>query len=478
MNPAESAETAAMSLERAVFEPHLMGIPVELRLEILRNALIFDRNRVDTYSSAQLEQQDLLALARDPFELRERFHPGPCARTQNNFFRQDGLQRRTEYQPSAQVLRVCKQLRAEGEEVLYKENFFIGIHNSVFTVAPFQPLGFLPGLRCWRPNQTQRPMPEPLVRLNLRYPGLNVADGWFLLPACALHDLALSLHRRTIFMAGAAGVDFRLHITFVQNRNLLRMFHVGDSIELKTLLQSELVDWIGTEVRGNLRTGFWTPNAQDRATGLVSPIQNMELEPAQQKRYVDQAKEDFKQAYNKQRLGDLKSAMNEYLRIRENLWAVARDCPELYHVTSQANLETKFRQMLSIFSWIVFHIARSQTLQPPEWRLLFAHRALTLPALVDESEWKVRCHILAAGILETQQGLSRLRNLHLIRAFSELQPAADSAVTQQMFRFKKMVFTRQQDRNELQEVMISTRKELQKELETRYGVEMEARTDF
>ncbi|KIW64530.1 hypothetical protein PV04_09457 [Phialophora macrospora] len=110
------------------------------------------------------------------------------------------------------------------------------------------------------------------------------------------------------------------------------------------------------------------------------------------------------------------------------------------------------------------------TSQP--WRVLFAHRALTLPGYVPLTEWEMRIHVLVAGILRSMPDMRYLRAHHLVKAGALLELKDENPMSQQLCELKPMVASKTSDEPALKDIMVSLQKGLKKEIEKQFGVEM------
>ncbi len=424
MNPMQQPDP--MTLAIPVKPPaSLMTIEPEVRLEILRNLLLLERNQAVTYTSHSLYLDDFAVQANDPYSGRDKYAPGQWhPGVAGDHYLQSGLQRGIKYHPQLQVFRVCKKLRAEGEDVFYKENPYIGVHDApVAFLNKLRRVGI--GYRQWKGTSgCDRLMPQPVLQIDFGPSRLDFRpDRWLLFPPSDLRRLALTLYNTDLFDMPPMSYLQRMHLRISPGTRLLKAFGERDFVGVRDLLSNDLVNWIGCALLGSLFDGMRTPSFKDRGfqtsglfripgqvptSGLLhSPIQVERLDS-----HIRQLRDEFTAAYALHQMKGWSAALDDYLDVRDKIWFVATDCPNL-HVPSRVTPTTKEHHLLCILSWILFHIASAPVnIVSQQWRVLFAHRALTLPSYVPTSEWKARIHVLAAGLMLSIAGANAFINHH------------------------------------------------------------------
>jgi hypothetical protein len=452
----------------------LTTIEPEVRLEILRHLLLLERNQVVTYRSARLFDHEFISLARDPYASGETLHPGWHTTVANDNFLQTGLQRKIDYRPQVQILRVCKQLRDEGEDIFYSENHYIGIHGAPDDlIKKLRRLGV--GPRRWT-GTGERLLPQPVLQIDFRPEQLDFRpDRWLLFPPSDLRRVSLALYLRDVFEPPNMADSQRMHLRIFPGIRLLKAFGQEDIAGVKELLQNDLIDWIGHEMTGCLADGMRTRSWRDSSVDL-GPSFRVHAYPSftNMPLHIRQIRDDFESAYALHTRESLPAAMQVYLDVRDRIWFVAKNCAVLswpfWCRTGNPSVQCR---ILCMLSWILFHIASGpSSMVSRQWRVLFAHRALTLPSYVPLTEWKLRIHVLVAGMLTSFPGLRNLRVHHLVRAGALLELKDENPVSQQLCELNTMVTTKDSDALSLEDIMVLIQQGLKNEMEKKYGVEV------
>ena len=384
---------------------------------------------------------------------------------ENDTLLRTGLQRTIHYQPDVQILRICKKLKAEGEDIFYNENHFIGVHEAPDDlINNLRRLGIT--FRRWR-GACDRLMAPPVLQIDFRPAPLNFRpDRWLLFPPSELRRLALTLYNHNVFFPPSMTYFQRLHLRITPGLRLLKAFGQKEIGGVKDILQTHLIDWVGNELKGCLADGMRTFSWKDRSQGRAS---SFGIDPYPKApimtRSVRHVRDLFEEAYNLHAAEGLPAALQDYLDLRDKIWLVARKSPML-RLFSSVVPPTENHHLMCMFSWILFLIASSPG--PQKWRVLFAQRALTLPSYVAATEWKVRIHVLVAGILQSLPGLRTLRVHHLVRAGALLNVPDESLLSQQLCGLQAMVTGKTSTESGVEEVMVLLQKGLKQELERKY----------
>ena len=456
--------------------PSLMTIEPEVRLEILRNLLLLERCQTVVYTSAPVSDASFTTVARKPYDNVNKYAPGRWWSTiedGNDTFLQTGLEREIKYRPSLQILRVCSKLKAEGEDILYKENHYIGIHDAPNDlINKLRRIGI--GYRRWR-GACDRLMPQPVLQIDFRPSQTDFrADRWLLLPPSDLGRLGTALYNSDIFTYPTMLYYQRMQIRILPGIRLLHAFGCKETGAVRDLIDKDFVDWIGTPMRGNLVEGMSSFSCRDRehGKGLIGPSLSPDLRNA---RHVQTLKADFDEAYEIHSNQSIGPALQAYLDVRDKIWFVARNCTKL-SFPAQVLCTTPEYQLLAMLSWILYQIAAlpiELSIVAKQWRVLFAHRALTLPSYVAATEWKVRISVLVAGILRAFPGLRLLRIHHMMRAGSLLELANDNPLCQQLCGLQTMITNRTwAAQTGVLETMGMIEAGLKAEMERKFGGEM------
>ncbi|OCT45329.1 hypothetical protein CLCR_05711 [Cladophialophora carrionii] len=474
LSPVAAAPGTIVEAAPASMRPpaSLLTIEPEVRLEILRHLLLLERNQVVTCKPSYLSEVDFDVLAKHPYAVQDRFTPGQWhSAVTKDYFLQSGLQREFHYRPQLQILRVCKRLKEEGEDVFHNENHYISVHGAPDDlINKLRRLGVCP--QRWR-GACERLMPQIVLTIDFRPTQPGSRPDRLLFPPSNLRRLSLALYSSNLFEAPNMTESQRMHIRIYPSIHLLKAFRQKELAGVKDLLQNDLVDWIGTECTGCLANGIQTLSQSDRSVGEASSS-TLARYPSVEKMslHMRQMRDDFEKAYALHLSQGLPAAMQDYLDLRDRIWFVARNCPNLATPSLCKPVTVEWR-LLCMLSWILFHIASVPSIMTSRhWRVLFAQRALTLPSYVPRTEWKVRVHLLTAGILRSFRDLQYSRFHHLARAGSLLE-SGDARPWNQVLRGLTTVkFDRTLDESGWEMIRAELQKGLKKEMEKQYGKAM------
>lgn len=436
-------------MEPAATKPraHLLNLETEVRLEILRHLLVLERSREVTYCSPFLTDDQLTSRATQPFPHLRDEHVASVERHMRKGKPREGIVERMNasirramddditqdtalhtafqqvvtYQPSLQILQVCKQLRGEAEYVILKENNFIGILGGSRTVVAELKKAGIGYLLSRRFDWTNPSTFEPALQITFTdqpYEPLEM----ILVPTSELRQVGLAIHvargleHRSHLHPTGDTWDNSIYLRLAAEEHLPRAFSCQDLESVGRLVQENLLRWIGDEIRIWDHTAVDGPDRSSSLGGELAtfcdPLRAMDRDQKRCRR-VQWLRDTFKQTLATLADGDAVSAHQGFLKVKQHACCIIRHSRASTWV--EPDPVTKIC-LLPILSWTLYQLAMTPahiSQLTPEWRVLFTQRALAYPAYTPQAEWTMRLNLLAAKLLGPFPALDEVRVSHL-----------------------------------------------------------------
>jgi hypothetical protein len=429
--------------------PNLLNIPGEIRIEILRNLLLLERNGRVVSRAGEMTDRQWTRAAGAPLVYADQ------SLNRDSLLKR-GLQFVIQYdKPCVQILRVNRQLWVEGHPIFHQENHYVGLlkrkHRqngsgedgeclcrdcSLWEDPSFREIGadFWPRY-SWNRKRTKFPLALQILLAergdatfqNLRGP---VSGKMLLIPVRDLDYLGLHLVRWDL------AETRKIHLLISSGDILRRALHHRGTQEWMESFQRCLGHWNkGKEVAVRVASADLDSRGSSLREGLIASLQtfrNMSGEDKWSQRYCE-VREEFWKTYLTSQSGSRGAAMNAFLVLQDRICYL-----RLWHKHYPESAEMHLEAMVS---WILYEMAMSpeESLERRKWQIVFAHRAARLPCYTSRKEWHTRLHLRCAELLKTSPDceLQAARSRHISFVVSDLNTTPGPKIRRKRMRLSE-----------------------------------------